>query len=331
MPSMRHRFSFPAALVAFSCLLLVFPLASSFQAPALRLTLRSSSLSPRTSLHRSACPLRTSARNLDEQRNLRTFQRRCKIACMAAEDAGEQSKEVQEEEEVGKLPVEELNMKLWKAAEEGNAELIRELVEEGAEVNSQPELQDEDDDEDEEAADGESKPSAEADTSAAGDKPVKEASAASEKKTEKASTEKESGKEEKEKEEKTPEQLEKERKKAEKKAARERKKANAENKGPSALHLAAGNGFSDAACALVDLGGDVNILNDELATPLHFAVAKSHTDTVQVLVTLGADLKSKNKQGQTALAMAVEVGAEEQVITLLKLLMGVTGEEELSK
>eukprot|EP00961_Rhodomonas_salina_P170280 2295015-Rhodomonas_salina.1 len=310
---------------------------------------------------------------------------------MAAEDAGEQSKEVQEEEEVGKLPVEELNMKLWKAAEEGNAELIRELVEEGAEVNSQPELQDEDDDEDEEAADGESKPSAEADTSAAGDKPVKEASAASEKKTEKASTEKESGKVRRvcvlacattarflsvlqlsarvwraipspiwqmqaqrgaqdsgsharcclplAAASETGVSRRRRRRRRRRQSSwrrsgrRRRRRPRGRGRRPTLRTrgprlcispqatasqvccrappgvLEDGRAVQDrtcrtlflaavfnvptatqqpraeqghAACALVDLGGDVNILNDELATPLHFAVAKSHTDTVQV-------------------------------------------------
>ena len=42
--------------------------------------------------------------------------------------------------------------------------------------------------------------------------------------------------------------------------------------GPSALHLACEKGHSDAVCALVDLGADVNSLTSELTTPLHYAV-----------------------------------------------------------
>ena len=42
--------------------------------------------------------------------------------------------------------------------------------------------------------------------------------------------------------------------------------------GPSALHRACEKGHSDAACALVDLGADVNSLTCELSTPLHVAV-----------------------------------------------------------
>eukprot|EP00291_Cryptomonas_curvata_P019960 CAMPEP_0172162092 /NCGR_PEP_ID=MMETSP1050-20130122/6477_1 /TAXON_ID=233186 /ORGANISM="Cryptomonas curvata, Strain CCAP979/52" /LENGTH=139 /DNA_ID=CAMNT_0012832039 /DNA_START=286 /DNA_END=701 /DNA_ORIENTATION=- len=58
-------------------------------------------------------------------------------------------------------------------------------------------------------------------------------------------------------------------------------------RGPSALHLAAGNGKSKAVCALVELGGDVTTRDADLNTPLHVAVIGGHLDTVQVLVTLG--------------------------------------------
>lgn len=44
------------------------------------------------------------------------------------------------------------------------------------------------------------------------------------------------------------------------------------SQGPSALHRACEKGHSDAACALVDLGADVNCLTCELSTPLHLAV-----------------------------------------------------------
>ena len=44
--------------------------------------------------------------------------------------------------------IKELNMKLWDASEAGDAELIRQLVDEGAEVNSAPFVDDEDDDDD---------------------------------------------------------------------------------------------------------------------------------------------------------------------------------------
>jgi ankyrin repeat protein len=43
----------------------------------------------------------------------------------------------------------------------------------------------------------------------------------------------------------------------------------------AALHRACEKGHSDAACALVDLGADVNSLTSQLITPLHLAVEKS--------------------------------------------------------
>ena len=46
--------------------------------------------------------------------------------------------------------------------------------------------------------------------------------------------------------------------------------------GPSALHLAAGNGKSKAVCALVELGADVTSKDADLATPLHLAVIGGH-------------------------------------------------------
>ena len=52
----------------------------------------------------------------------------------------------EEQTEAVKAEVPELNTKLWDAAEAGDAELIRKLVEDGAEVNSAPFVPDEDDD-----------------------------------------------------------------------------------------------------------------------------------------------------------------------------------------
>ena len=59
-----------------------------------------------------------------------------------------------EKEKTEKTPEEiaDLNEKLWAAAEAGNAELIRQLVEEGADVNSAPFVADEEDDDDEDSS-----------------------------------------------------------------------------------------------------------------------------------------------------------------------------------
>jgi len=106
--------------------------------------------------------------------------------------------------------------------------------------------------------------------------------------------------------------------KAARKKERKKKKAEAANKGPSALHLACAGGHSSAACALVDLGADVNLLTDDLSTPLHLAVVGGHTDVVQCLVTLGADLKAKNRLGKTPLGMGKEAGTSPKILELLE-------------
>ena len=83
--------------------------------------------------------------------------------------------------------------------------------------------------------------------------------------------------------EKPKEETPEERKKRKKKEKQRKKKLAAANKGPSALHRACEKGHSDAACALVDLGADVNCLMNDLNTPLHLAVLSSRQDTVMPL------------------------------------------------
>ncbi len=56
-------------------------------------------------------------------------------------------------------------------------------------------------------------------------------------------------------------------------------------RGPSALHLAAGNGKSKAVCALVELGGDVTTRDADLNTPLHAAVIGGHLGEPRPLFT----------------------------------------------
>jgi len=198
----------------------------------------------------------------------------------------------------------ELNIKLWDASEAGDAELIRQLVDEGAEVNSAPFVEDEDDDDENED-----------DSSFSTTVPMSELSAEAAPESSIAS-DGALDKIEKPKEE-TPE----ERKKRKKKEKARKKKLAAANKGPSALHRACEKGHSDAACALVDIGADVNCLMYDLSTPLHLAVGASHKDTVQVLVTLGADLKAKNQLGETPSAAGQRAGTSKEVLTFLEQLM----------
>jgi hypothetical protein len=64
--------------------------------------------------------------------------------------AEEQSTSLSKEEKkiIAKAEQEELNTKLWDAAETGDAALIRKLVQDGAEINSAPYVPDEDEDDD---------------------------------------------------------------------------------------------------------------------------------------------------------------------------------------
>eukprot|EP00960_Hanusia_phi_P066168 766330-Hanusia_phi.AAC.2 len=201
-----------------------------------------------------------------------------------------------------KVEVNTLNERLWAAAEAGDGDLIRSLVSEGAEVNSQPYVPDAEEE-------SEQPTSAEVATEGFdGSEPIRAQTAALEVNTE--AGDKESA--EKDEEAKLKEEKEKKKKK---------KKKEYENKGPSALHLAASKGHSSAACALVDLGGDVNSVTADLTTPLHLAVAGGHIDTVQVLVTLGADLKAKNANGETPLKLGKNAGTNVEVLSLLKAFM----------
>eukprot|EP00043_Microstomoeca_roanoka_P009710 m.92479 g.92479 ORF g.92479 m.92479 type:complete len:1086 (-) comp14669_c0_seq2:328-3585(-) len=65
------------------------------------------------------------------------------------------------------------------------------------------------------------------------------------------------------------------------------------------LHLASGNGYSDIAQLLIELGADVNVNNYDNNTPLHFV--NVHLDIALLLIKHGADINAKNNWGDTAL------------------------------
>jgi len=217
----------------------------------------------------------------------------------------------EEQTEAVKTEVSELNTKLWDAAEAGDAELIRKLVEEGAEVNAAPYVPDKDDEDSDESFS--SLPVSELSEDALASSII----ASNQASEIDYSTVSADGVIEKPEEE-TPE----ERQKRKKKEKARKKKLAAANKGPSALHLACEKGHSDAVCALVDLGADVNSLTSELTTPLHYAVENGRKDTVQVLVTLGADLKAKNTRGETPVKTGKRVGTDQEVLEFLEEFMG---------
>jgi ankyrin repeat protein len=62
----------------------------------------------------------------------------------------------------------------------------------------------------------------------------------------------------------------------------------------------------DAVKLLLDLGTDVNEVNQSGDTALHGAAASGYSEVIQLLVDRGAKLEAKNRLGQTPLAIVVE-------------------------
>jgi ankyrin repeat protein len=61
-----------------------------------------------------------------------------------------------------------------------------------------------------------------------------------------------------------------------------------------------------AIALLLDLGLDINAVNDNGDTALHLAVTgRGSPDIVRFLISRGANLQAKNKRGQTPLAAAM--------------------------
>lgn len=78
-------------------------------------------------------------------------------------------------------------------------------------------------------------------------------------------------------------------------------------RGQSALHLAAHNGLRETLAYLTDTAGmyDMLDLQDEKGrTPLHHAAARGQLNVVSRLMDMGADPRIKTKNGQTAMSLA---------------------------
>ena len=65
------------------------------------------------------------------------------------------------------------------------------------------------------------------------------------------------------------------------------------NNGATPLWLAAEEGRTATAEALMEAGGDVNHRNKSGSSPLHFAAGKGHTDTSEALLARGADVNTQ--------------------------------------
>ena len=87
--------------------------------------------------------------------------------------------------------------------------------------------------------------------------------------------------------------------------------------GETALMYAAQNGHEGCAQALIDAGADVNATDEEDWTALMLAAENGHAGCTQTLIDAGADLEKRTKVGKTALMLASENGHEEAVRKLL--------------
>lgn len=79
----------------------------------------------------------------------------------------------------------------------------------------------------------------------------------------------------------------------------------ADNMDRTPLHYAAQSGQRDMAEFLITHGADMNAKDAWGRTPLHWAVVSGYEDLVELLVAKGADLNAKNNAGQTPLNMAL--------------------------
>lgn len=92
----------------------------------------------------------------------------------------------------------------------------------------------------------------------------------------------------------------------------------ADTGGSTPLLYAAANGHTDVVTFLVTRGASIHHTNGEGETPLSCAVAQCHTDVVTFLLTRGAAINHANEQGETPLSIAVHNGEKEIIFALLK-------------
>ena len=88
-------------------------------------------------------------------------------------------------------------------------------------------------------------------------------------------------------------------------------------KGFTALMLAAQEGHTEIVELLLKNKANVDLANNERSTALMFATQNGHKEIVQLLLTKTADVNLKNSQGRTALMIATAKGHKEIVALLL--------------
>jgi ankyrin repeat protein len=80
------------------------------------------------------------------------------------------------------------------------------------------------------------------------------------------------------------------------------------------LHFAASNGHVNVARLLLSQGAALEAATDDGSTPLHFAVSAGHADVAELLLSRGADVDAAAKDGRTALD---RVFADDQLTAML--------------
>lgn len=103
----------------------------------------------------------------------------------------------------------------------------------------------------------------------------------------------------------------------------------ADNKGKTALHIAAYSGHTALVSHLIASGAEKNQKNNKLQTPLQLALKNNHIETAIGLVDLGADTDFKNKKGNSPLHKAAKRGQLDLVKALTSQKSG-TGQQLLN-
>jgi ankyrin repeat protein len=87
--------------------------------------------------------------------------------------------------------------------------------------------------------------------------------------------------------------------------------------GYTPLHLAAGDGNVEVVKILLEKGANIEAQNLYAYTPLHFAAEYGHVEVVKILLDKGADIKAKDQHDYTPLHLAAGDGHVEIIKMLL--------------
>lgn len=83
--------------------------------------------------------------------------------------------------------------------------------------------------------------------------------------------------------------------------------------------LASYNGHYEATKLLIELGGDVDSVDESLNSILMGVVFKGHSQIFELLAEAGADLDQQNKRNQSAMDLAVMFGRRNLIFRINQL------------